>query len=292
MSGWPICSHSPPPSRDISRGPEALYDGSNHNLIGVRNFLSGTPQLAVLLGMTRAGKSAFVCDLLSQTDPYYDFTLIVEEGLSYGIWTQAQCGTPIVIQPDGDLTLNYFDTRGAPLTNLQITTAAALVAKMAGHPAAEDRRSLRLAQITQYIEQLYTDRFEEWFPETLRVSTLLPATRWRWPNTRTRACRSPRRSWRPGRSSDTRFPRTKGQSLVSRWKSEEVSRFLKSAETERLVRNTAFAFFQPTDYPTHDMLQQMMLAAPFPKHNREEINQMATLLAPWDELGSSAGIPH
>ena len=45
---------------------------------------------------------------------------------------------------------------------MQITTAAALVAKMAGHPAAEDRRSLRLAQITQYIEQLYTDRFEEW----------------------------------------------------------------------------------------------------------------------------------
>ena len=40
--------------------------------------------------MTRAGKSAFMCDLLSQTDPYYDFTLIVEEGLSYGIWTQAQ----------------------------------------------------------------------------------------------------------------------------------------------------------------------------------------------------------
>ncbi|MFA7345467.1 MAG: hypothetical protein WC003_14295 [Terrimicrobiaceae bacterium] len=56
-------------------GAEALYDGSNRNLIGVRNFLSGTPQLAVLLGMTRAGKSAFMSDLLSQTDPYYDFTL-------------------------------------------------------------------------------------------------------------------------------------------------------------------------------------------------------------------------
>ncbi len=137
----------------------------NRNLIGVRNFLSGTPQLAVLLGMTRAGKSAFMCDLLSQTDPYYDFTLIVEEGLSHGIWTQAQGATPIVIQPDGDLTLNYLDTQGAPLTNLQITTAAALAAKMAGHPADEDKRSLRFAQITQYVEQLYTDRFEEWIAE-------------------------------------------------------------------------------------------------------------------------------
>ncbi len=51
------------------KGAEALYDGSNRNLIGVRNFLSGTPQLAVLLGMTRAGKSAFMADLLSQTGP-------------------------------------------------------------------------------------------------------------------------------------------------------------------------------------------------------------------------------
>ena len=90
MNGWPISCRFPQASPVISSGAEALYDGSNHNLIGVRNFLSGTPQLAVFLGMTRGGKSAFICDLLSQTDPYYDFTLIVEEGLSYGIWTQAQ----------------------------------------------------------------------------------------------------------------------------------------------------------------------------------------------------------
>jgi type IV secretion system protein TrbE len=61
--------------------------------------------------------------------------------------------------------LNYLDTQGAPLTNLQITTAAALAAKMAGHPADEDKRSLRFAQISQYVEQLYTDRFEEWIAE-------------------------------------------------------------------------------------------------------------------------------
>src|SRR4029077_14634901 len=202
---------------------EALYDGSNRNLIGVRNFLSGTPQLAVLLGMTRAGKSAFVCDLLSQTDPYYDFTLIVEEGLSYGIWTQAQCGTPIVIQPDGDLTLNYFDTRGAPLTNLQIPTAAALVAKMAGPPAAEDRRSLRLAQITQYIEQLYTDRFEEWISED--ASRLDIVARQAMAVADYKTARLPvtatfLEAW-------TEFQHTASederQSLISRWKSEEVS---------------------------------------------------------------------
>jgi len=264
-------------------GAEALYDGSNRNLIGVRNFLSGTPQLAVLLGMTRAGKSAFMADLLSQTDPYYDFTLIVEEGLSYGIWSQAQGGTAIVIQPDGDLCLNYLDTQGAPLTNLQITTAAALVAKMAGHPADEDRRNLRLAQITQYIEQLYADRFEEWISEDASRPDL--AARHAMAALSYKKAHLPVSStfleaWtelRHAASADER------QSLIAAPTAEDVSQFIKSPDTERYVRNAAFAFFQPTDYPTHDMLQQMMLVAPFPEHDRTEINHLATLLAPWNE---------
>lgn len=262
---------------------EALYDGSNRNLIGVRNFLSGTPQLAVLLGMTRAGKSAFMCDLLSQTDPYYDFTLIVEEGLSYGIWTQAQGHTPIVIQPDGDLTLNYLDTQGAPLTNLQITTAAALVAKMAGNPADEDKRSLRLAQITQYIEQLYSDCFDEWIAED--ASRLDMVARHALAALAYKKARLPIsatfvEAWAELRHTASTEER---ETLIAAPTAEDVSRFIKSPDTERYVRNAAFAFFRPEDYPTHDMLQQMMLVAPFAEHDRNEINHLATLLAPWNE---------
>jgi hypothetical protein len=264
-------------------GAEALYDGSNRNLIGVRNFLSGTPQLAVLLGMTRAGKSAFMSDLLSQTDPYYDFTLIVEEGLSYGIWTQAQGAQPIIIQPDGDLCLNYLDTQGAPLTNLQITTSAALVAKMAGNPADEDRRNLRLAQITQYIEQLYTDRFEEWVSEDgsrLEMAARHAMAALTYKKTRMPLSATFLEAWTEFRHAVGADERA---SLIATPTAEDVSRFLQSPDTERYVRNTAFAFFTPEEYPTHDMLQQMMLVAPFPEHNRDEINHLATLLAPWNE---------
>ncbi len=73
------------------------------------------------------------------------------------------------------------------------------------------------------------------------------------------------------------------ESRIAAATAEEISQFLSSPQTERLVRNSAFAFFGPTDYPTHDMLQQIMLVAPFAEHNREEINHMATLLAPWNE---------
>ena len=121
------------------------------------------------------------------------------------------------------------------------------------------------------------------FPRTLRVSTWWPVTRWRLPSTRPRI--SPLtatflEAWTEFQHAASEDER---QSLISRWKPEEVSRFLKSPDTERLVRNTAFAFFKPEDYPTHDMLQQMMLVAPFPEHDRDEINHMATLLAPWNE---------
>jgi hypothetical protein len=264
-------------------GAEALYDGSNQNLIGVRNFLSGTPQLAVLLGMTRGGKSAFMCDLLSQTDPYYDFTLIVEEGLSYGIWVQAQGSMPIIVQPDGDLTINYLDTHGGPLTNLQITTAAALALKMMGHPADEDRRNLRLAQITQYVEHVYTDRFNDWISED--ASRLDMVARHAMANLAYKAAHMPPtatflESWiefQNVASEDERL------SLLAKPAPEEVTRFLKSPDTERYVRNTAYAFFGPTDYPTHDSLVHSLQTAPFPEHDPKEVDQMATLLDAWKE---------
>ena len=62
--------------------------------------------------MGGAGKSVTVCDLLSQTEGYFDYTVIIEEGLSYGLYTQTvePNARPIIIQPDGDLTINYLDT--------------------------------------------------------------------------------------------------------------------------------------------------------------------------------------
>ena len=52
-------------------------------------------------------------------------TVIIEEGLSYGIYTQTvePDAKPIVIQPDGDITINYLDTKGLPLTPDHLSSA-------------------------------------------------------------------------------------------------------------------------------------------------------------------------
>jgi hypothetical protein len=37
-----------------------------------------------------------------------------------------------------------------------------------------------------------------------------------------------------------------------------VLRFLKEPNTRREVRNLAFAYFEPSEYPTHRMLQELL----------------------------------
>src|SRR6266568_3485262 len=136
---------------------EAIYEGTQRNLVGITTFSgsggSETPQHAVLLGMSGAGKSVTVCDLLSQTEAFYDYTVIIEEGLSYEIYTRtvAPDARPIIIQPDGDLTINYLDTHGLPLTADHLSSAMALVAKLVGVSSDEDKQLAREAQISKYI---------------------------------------------------------------------------------------------------------------------------------------------
>ncbi len=113
---------------------EAIYDGNASNLVGIKTFAGSageqTPQHAVLLGMSGTGKSVTMCDLLTQTELYFDYTVLIEEGLSYGIYTKTVDPTaePIILQPDGSLTINYLDTTGLPLTPLHLSTASPVIA--------------------------------------------------------------------------------------------------------------------------------------------------------------------
>src|SRR5690606_41893274 len=143
---------------------EAIYDGSQGNLVGLRTFLGtpATPQHAVLLGATGAGKSVTMCDLLTQTAAYYHHSVFVEEGLSYADFTRSMGETPIIIHPDGDLTINYFDTGKLPLNHLHLASAAALVSRMIGESADAEAQQIRQAMLGQYIGQLYQDGFDDW----------------------------------------------------------------------------------------------------------------------------------
>lgn len=133
---------------------EALYDGNHGNLVGVSAAVGGSPQHAVLSGMTGAGKSAFIEDLLFQTADHFSHSLLIEEGFSYKRFTVAMGETPIVIHPDAALTLNYLDTQRLPLTQLHLATTVALLARSVGQSDHAQELALRQAQLTQYLHQL------------------------------------------------------------------------------------------------------------------------------------------
>lgn len=272
---------------------EAIYDGANDNLVGVKTFAGSgsdqTPQHAVLLGMSGTGKSVTVTDLLSQTELYYDYTVLIEEGLSYGIYTQtvAPGAEPIILQPDGHLTINYLDTCGLPLTALQLSTATALVARMAGVSGDEEKRALRHAQIGKCIGQLYEDAYQDW--SNRHPTKVLEIARHALALDDYRRHRLPAGATSIDAFADFRDWQTQDESAardyLTTFEEGAALRFLKDPSTAREVRNLAFAYFSPAEYPTHRMLQELMqLEASGPE--RDDLLRIATLLLPWCCEGS------
>ena len=267
---------------------EALYEGNAGNLVGVKTFAGihgeQTPQHAVLLGMSGTGKSVTVCDLLSQTEAYYDYTVIIEEGLSYGIYTQTvePKAQPIILQPDGALTLNYLNTAGLPLTSLHLSTATALVARMAGVSRDEEKQLLRQAQIAKYLNQLYDDVYHDWCRkhpgcvETLARKALGLA---KFRKERMRTGASSLDAFVDFRDWETAHPEEVNAFLMA-IEPSEIQKFAKSPTTAREVRNLAFSQFKSDEFPTHRMLQEL-LQLEASGSDKEQLRHLATLLLPW-----------
>ena len=237
-----------------------------------------------------------VCDLLTQTEGYFAYTVIIEEGLSYGIYTATveEGARPIIIHPDGDLTINYLDTKGLPLTPDHLSAATALVARMIGTSAQEDKQMLRQAQIAKYINLLYEDAFQDW--QKKRHDQLLDIARHALALQQFRAERMP-----PGATSLETFADFRDHQAVLSHPGEEgnecirdylnqfdeatVLKFLKDPKTSKEVRNLAFAHFTPDEFPTHRMLQELMMLDPMGAE-RDQIMEIATLILPWCRDGN------
>ncbi|MDB6094025.1 MAG: hypothetical protein JWM32_1587 [Verrucomicrobia bacterium] len=265
---------------------EALYDGSHQNLVGVSAQVGGSPQHAVLLGMTGAGKSAFVEDLLYQTAGFFSHSLLIEEGFSYKKFTESQGETPIVIHPDAALTLNYLDTLGLPLSQLHLATAVALLARMVGVPDHPEKLALRQAQLAQYLHQLYRDTFTDWSrrhgDEAADVQRFACAVHgWR---TSMAGGATPLEAFvdlrdRIAANEDHALAFVAGQTEAA------ITRFAQDPATERLVPHTACAYYTPEEFPTHGALVELLAFARFPEHAKEEVDRLATLLRAWTADG-------
>jgi hypothetical protein len=266
---------------------EAIYDGSHRNLVGISTETRGSPQHAVLLGMTGAGKSASMHDLLLQTGAFFDYTVIIEEGLSYRPFTEALGETPIIVHPDAALTINYLDTQGLPLSQLHLASAVALLSRMVGLPESEEQLALRSAQLTQYLHQLYHDAHADWAqkqPDRAREACRLACAVHRWRQ------RMPVGTTPLDAFAELRDRRTGGDGestdFIQRIGEAELTAFAHDPATSRLVAQTACAMFEPADHPTHGALVDLLSYARIPEHPKAEIDRLATLLRAWSVDGA------
>jgi hypothetical protein len=221
-------------------------------------------------------------DFLEQTAPYFSYTVLIEEGLSYESYTKSLGERPIILHPDGDLTINYFDTGAMPLNQLQLATAVALVARMIGEAPDGGAQQIRQAILGQYIQQLYQDAFEEWtkrnrerIPEIQRLAFATHRWKLRMGLGVTEIEAFAELRDRLTNSDD------EAQQFIAGLSESDVTEFLKNPQTERLVMALAHAHYEPEDYPTHGSLVEVMQFARFAEHKKEQIDHLATLLSAW-----------
>ncbi|MBV9492204.1 MAG: hypothetical protein JO069_21120, partial [Verrucomicrobia bacterium] len=269
---------------------EALYDGEAGNLIGVRTFSgaqgSESPLHAIMVGSAGTGKSLTVNDVLVQTEPYYDYTVIVDNGLSYGVYTQCveSGAAPLVIRSNGRHTFNPFDTRGLPLSSELLANASALMSLLIGGSDAPDRRRYRDALMTTAVRHLYNDYHERWrrqneerLPEVAREG--LAADRW-W-----RERSAPGEGYvdaivefRDFAKSD---PETAGEWL-SAYPDEEIERFLENPRSAERLRDVSFAYFRPEEFPQlRDVQDEVAALGRGKSPDAAEYSVIAKLLEAW-----------
>ncbi|MBC2592847.1 hypothetical protein H5P28_01105 [Ruficoccus amylovorans] len=267
---------------------EAIYDGNQHNIVGINTFIGGTPQHTVLFGISGAGKSVFMEDLLTQTAHRFAYTVIIEEGLSYQNFTTSLGGTPIIIEPDSDLVINYLDTVGMPLTRQQVSSGVALISRMIGVSDSQERQQVRQAQIGHYIDLLYRDQFESWskrhreqMPEVRKMACATYL--WKQEKIKTKT------SFVEAFSLFRELLKAEDDEALEFYDtipSERIVQFAKHADTSDYVKDTAFAYFKPEDYPVHSQLIELMRFGRSSYHPKAEMDELATLMAAWTGTGS------
>jgi type IV secretion system protein TrbE len=272
---------------------EFIFEGPNGNLVGGRTFVgdgnSQTPQNAVVIGTTGSGKSVNIIDVLTQTEPFYHYTMIVEEGESYSTYAKTvdADAKPIIVQANGKLTMNYLDTGGLPLSGLHLSAAAALPMLMVGQSSDEDRNKLRQALLANAIGRLYDD-FSRWYfnhhPEeraslTRRAFAL---------DTYRRTRMGPQATELDAFLEFAEFEKLHADEALTFLAAPDegdVVRFGKESTGAQQVRDLVFSRLAAADQPQHGHLQELLSAEAAGPH-ADEMRYLATLLEPWAAGGS------
>jgi hypothetical protein len=284
------------PTGDLDEA-EAIYDGPRGALVGCTTFVGKEgamrPEHGIMFGASGAGKSVFTIDLLTQTAPYYDFTAIVEEGLSYNLFTRLYGCKPIIVRPNGNLTFNYFDTRGLPLSPDQLGGATAIAHLMAGPPPDIDKDRIRQALLAKQIERLYVDQFEAWAARhaDLRAEAarrVAIADEWR-------KKRMPEGTALADAWLDFSAELMEGDPMANEFNRMGLDQalledFLNNPGNQWDLLSLGYTLMKPEDMPTHSQFVELLNLESRQRRAHEDLGLLRMLLEPWSRTGRYGAI--
>ncbi len=267
---------------------EALYDGADRNIVGVSTFQDNSPQHSVILGTTGCGKSAFLIDLLSQTAPFYDYTCIIEEGMSYYFYSLTQDSKPLVIHPDAGITFNYFDLGGLPLSASHISFCSNLLMNMIGYSGDSDKDTLREAIISKYVQQQYSEVFETWSKDS---PEMLPELARRCILAQKNAGLEPFIDAYIELEKNIKAKDEKTLDELSKITEKEITAYLTSPLVQR-VEQAAFCHIPKSYIPDHSAFINLIQTFSFAEknHNPDEIKRIIASLEAWGRTGPYGSI--
>jgi type IV secretion system protein TrbE len=152
-----------------------------------------------------------------------------------------------------------------------------------------ERKAIRHAMIVENLQQLYTDIFNDWV-----VANAQAAEKLRW-----RATAIDRYLQLRLRGSQSNF--TDAFAAFRDWElenpeeaahfiedspEEAVAEFARNPGTANLVRDLAFAYFRPEQFPSHSaLIEQLLFNTRSGVREREETDRVGKLLRAWSREG-------
>lgn len=272
------------------KDPEAIYEGENANIVGVKLFEGNTPQHSVILGTSGSGKSVFVQDLLTQTHDDYIFTAIIDEGLSYGRYVSKVGCQTLNIKPDADYVINYFDTLKQPLTKEHLSLVITLVSKMIGEPESKELRMLRQAQLKDYIIRVYNNKYEDWCRKN--PDKLDDIKRIAYGTHKLYLTRANEVTVYDIYYEFLEKLKKGDLNVLELYNAQdsEITKFSCSHEGSSLLESITYSYFEADDFPTHSHLVEEILYDSLHIHDKDEVNRMGTLLKAWCADGQYGSI--
>lgn len=286
----PLAAMLPFSSSFVGKGADGniLFAGDHGNLMTLSFFDHGTPQHTFCLGQTGAGKSVNFVSILSQSYYQYDKVVIIEEGGSYYNLTQIHGDDAqyIVIDPNANQTLNYFDTCGLPLTPAQIEFVTTFLIAMCGENSDMEVMQDRAAVISPFVNVVYTDAYVEWRNRNreglenaarmaLTIEKLIPSLPLDQ-NTALDAWTELKEALAlPEDDPDAAFARIR--TMYHTWTIREINDYI--IDDPELLRNIAYSLMTKSEMPYHSQLVEAVRETSLNHLDRSEVNRIAARLA-------------